>query len=62
MIVSGDSLIPPEIWELLRRGWGKMKPNERQQLLGKVRKERDNLKRIVIAVIAATKVLLSASP
>jgi hypothetical protein len=53
MIVSGDSLIPPEIRELLRRGWGKMKPNERQQLLGKVRKERDNLKRIVIAVIAS---------
>jgi hypothetical protein len=53
MIVSGDSLITPEIRELLRRGWGTMKPNERQQLLGKVRKERDNLKRIVIAVIAS---------
>ena len=55
----GDTLIPLETRASINHGWDKMKPNERQELIGKLRKERGALERVMIAVMATTRVLLS---
>jgi hypothetical protein len=58
----GSTSMPPEVRQLLRRGWDSMKPNEQGQLLSELRKERDSMKRVVVAVMEITKVMLSRPP
>lgn len=55
----GNSSIPSETRAAINNGWNKMKPSSQQQLLHKLRREPEPLKRILIAVVDATKVLLS---
>jgi hypothetical protein len=58
----GDSRIPEVIRDVIRSGWGRMKPNEQGQLLRKLRDKRDKLERILIAVTVAARVLLTQPP
>lgn len=61
----GNSYIPEVLRDVLRIGWGNMSPDERHHLLGKlryVRQEPKELNRIVVAVNAITRTLLSRPP
>jgi hypothetical protein len=49
----GDSSIPPETRRVITNDWNKMTDNEKQQLIDKLAKEKDPLKRILIAVTGA---------
>jgi hypothetical protein len=55
----GDTLMPSETRATIINGWDNMKANERRALIKKLRKERDPLKRVLIAVWDTTKVLLT---
>ncbi len=55
----GDTLMPPETRATIINGWDKMKADEQWALIHKLRKERDSLKRVLIAVLDTTKVLLT---
>lgn len=49
----GDTSIPPETRRVITNDWKKMTDNEKKQLIDKLSKEKDPLKRILVAVTGA---------
>jgi len=57
--IFGDTLMPPETRATINNGWDIMKRDERFALINKLRKERTPIKRVLIAVIDTTTMLLT---